>query len=38
MAQYFETSDKRGELLELAQDLSSNSYEKKKEAVKKIIA
>ncbi|EAS00364.2 adaptin amine-terminal region family protein (macronuclear) [Tetrahymena thermophila SB210] len=38
MAQYFQSSNKRGELFELTEDLNSNSYEKKKEAVKKVIA
>ncbi|KAL4503342.1 hypothetical protein ABPG72_000948 [Tetrahymena utriculariae] len=38
MAQYFQSSNKRGELFELQEDLNSNSYEKKKEAVKKVIA
>lgn len=32
------TPSKRTELFELQEDLNSNSYEKKKEAVKKVIA
>jgi len=38
MASYFSSSNKKGELFELQEDLNSPLYEKKKEAVKKVIA
>jgi vesicle coat complex subunit len=38
MSQYFSSSNKRGELNELQEDLNSAKFEKKKEALKKVIA
>ena len=38
MSHYFSSSNKRGELSELNEDLNSTKYEKKKEAIKKVIA
>ena len=37
MSKYFSTS-KRGELQELKQDLASTDFNRKKEAIKKVIA
>ena len=38
MSHYFSSSNKRGELSELNEDLNSTKYEKKKDAIKKVIA
>lgn len=38
MSQYYSSSNKRGELFELEEELNSTSFDRKKEAIKKVIA
>ena len=38
MSQYYDSTNKKGELYELLEELNQVSYERKKEAVKKVIA
>ena len=38
MSKYFSSSNKRSEISELKDDLNSTNFDRKKEAIKKVIA